>query len=144
MFIRGGLGVRTSGAAAGTPAFELIAPPTKNCILRELIITLAAATASAYGLGRPAAIGVTPTTPVNALREGIGDGIGMLSKTALAWGTPPTSPTVFNRRASLSATIGDFVDWVFDGGLYIPAGQSIVLWNIGTNSVVDLNIIIDE
>jgi hypothetical protein len=62
----------------------------------------------------------------------------------MAWGTAPTAPTNFLRRVTLPATIGAGIIWTFPRGLVIPVSSSIVIWNIGTNSVADIWIVIDE
>ena len=133
------LAVRTSSGTAATAAWEIIAGSTPgNAKLIELGIFLSAATSSVYGLGRPGAIGITPTTPVDFLQE---DPNNLLAsgvvRSAIAWQTGPTVPTNFMRRLSLPASIGAGVIWTFPEGIVIPASGSLVLWNIGTNSIVD-------
>jgi hypothetical protein len=110
----------------------------------ELGIFLAAATASTYALGRPAAIGDTPTTPVDFLQQDLAEVLaaGVL-QSAIAWGTGPTAPTAFHRRISLPATVGTGIIWTWPTGLVIPVGASIVLWNLGTNGVVDAYAVLD-
>jgi len=137
---RGSLGVRTITGTTGAAAYELIAPA--GCILREMLVTLAAATATTLGLGRPAAIGVTPTSPVLIPFE-YGSG-NLQTKTAVAWGTPPTIPASFYRRIGFPATIGSSINWTFERGLYIPAGGSIILWNLASNGVLDVSVEVDE
>ena len=64
------LAVRTTGAADASPAWEIRTGVTPGRVkVVELGLFLAAATASIIGLGRPAAIGVTPTDPVDFLQE---------------------------------------------------------------------------
>jgi len=109
--------------------------------IRELAIFLGAATASTYGIGRPAAIGVTPTTPVVGQAEDPADAAAV-GATAVAWGTRPTVPTssIYLRRISLPAAIGAGVIWTWpDGpGLVIAISQSLALYNLATNGVVDV------
>jgi hypothetical protein len=109
----------------------------------EIGLFLAAATASTFGLGRPQAIGVTPTSPVTVLQEDPGDPAGTV-QTALAWGTAPTVPLQFFRRISLPATIGTGVIWTFPRGLVIPISSSLVVWNITATGVADIYVVIDE
>ena len=109
----------------------------------ELGVFMAAATASVYGLGRPGAIGVTPTSPVAVLPEDSANPGGTV-QSALAWGTGPTAPTNFFRRIGLPATIGTGVIWTFPKGLVIPVSSSIVLWNLAANGVVDAYVVVDE
>jgi hypothetical protein len=139
---RTSLGVRTGIGTISAAALEIIPGAKSGFFLRQVDITLVAATASVYALGRPAAIGITPTTPVLVPIEG-GAGITLSASTALAWATPPTVPTSFYRRASALAAIGTMITWTF-AALWIPVGQSIVLWNLAANSVADVNIQIDE
>jgi len=139
------LGIRTSSGTAAAAAWEIRAAATPGRLrIIELGIFLAAATSSVFGIGRPAAIGVTPTTPVNFLQE---DPANILANdvalSALAWGTGPTAPTDFLRRITLPGTVGAGVIWTFPEGIVIPVSESIVLWNIGTNAVVDAYAILD-
>ena len=137
--MRVSLAVRTTGAADATPAWEIRTGATPGRVkVVELGLFLAAATASIIGLGRPAAIGVTPTDPVDFLQEDPDDVLASgVIQSALAWATPPTAPTAFLRRIALPATIGTGVIFSFPEGLVIPVSSSIVLWNLGTNSVLD-------
>lgn len=141
--IRSSIGRRTSDGTSGAAALELIAG-ARGCWIKELTIFLAAATASTYGLGRPAATGITPTTPVTSLLEGAGDDSPTV-KTALAWATGPTVPAQFFRRISFPATIGSsHLPWLFANGLWIPPNTSVVLWNLAANGVIDALIVTEE
>uniref|UniRef100_A0A6M3JF98 Uncharacterized protein n=1 Tax=viral metagenome TaxID=1070528 RepID=A0A6M3JF98_9ZZZZ len=139
------LGVRTSSGTAAAAAWEIRTGATPGRVkLLELGFFLAAATASTYGLGRPAAIGDTPTTPVDLLQEDPNNVLATaIVQSALAWGTGPTVPTAYLRRISLPATVGTGVIWTWPEGLVIPVSSSIVLWNIGTNSVVDAYAVVE-
>lgn len=136
----------TTGTGAGAAALEIIAGTLKGCWLRSIDFTLAAATASLYAIGRPAAKGVTPTTPLGFLIPESGDPVPstVTATTALAWATPPTVPAAFYKQVSLPATVGAASpQWVFDK-LFIPLGQTLVLWNLALNSAAYVNIVIDE
>ena len=138
------LGVRTASGTAAAAAWEIRTSATVRVRVLEMGLFLAAATASVYGLGRPAALGITPTTPVDFVSGDSGDPVvanAVLS--ALAWGTGPTVPAAFMRRIGLPATIGVGVVWVFSD-LVIPASGSLVLWNLATNGVVDAYAVIDR
>ena len=141
---RGSIARRTSSGTNATAALEIIAPSGKQCIVREVHVGLAAATASTYGLGRPAAKGITPTSPVAMLPDRGGNSQVFSTTTALAWGTGPTAPAQFYRRVAFPATIATEILWIFKRGIYIPAGESLVLWNLATNGVVDVSVVIDE
>jgi len=139
------LGVRTSSGTSGAAAWEIRTSANVRARILEVGVFLAAATASTYGLGRPAAIGVTPTSPVDFQPEDPADPIvvGQV-QSALAWATGPTVPAAFLRRIGLPATIGTGVIWTWPNGLVIPISSSIVLWNLATNGVVDAYAVIDE
>lgn len=139
------LGVRTSSGADATAAWEIIAGATPGRIkIMEIGIFLAAATASIFGLGRPQAVGITPTSPVDFLQEDSDDVLASgVVQSALAWDTGPTVPTAFLRRIALPAVIGTGVIWTWPKGLFIPVSDSIVLWNLGTNAVVDAYAVVE-
>jgi len=107
-------------------------------------IFLAAATATTIGLGRPQAVGITPTTPVDFLPEDPNNVLASgVAQSALAWGTKPTIPTAFLRRIALPAVIGTGVIWTFPEGIVIPVSSSIILWNLATNSVLDAYAVVE-
>ena len=139
------LGVRTLSGTAGAAAWEIRTGATPGrAKLVELGFFLAAATASQFGIGRPQAIGDTPTTPVDFLPDDPNDVLASgVIQSALAWGTGPTVPTAYRRRISLPATVGSGVIWTWPEGLVIPVSNSIVLWNIGTNAVVDAYAVVE-
>jgi len=133
------LGVRTTDGTDAAAAWEILtgATPGRAKIV-EIGFFLAAATASIIGLGRPAAKGITPTAPVDFVQEDPNDVLASgVVQSAVAWGTGPTMPGDFLRRIALPATIGTGVIWTFPEGLVIPISSSVVLWNLGTNSVLD-------
>jgi hypothetical protein len=147
------LGLRTSNVTIANATLEIIAG-LKPLKLAQMDFTLNAATASVFGLGRPAALGLTPTTPVGLLMDANGDPAAGTALVALAWGTGPTVPASFIKRISLAGEIGAPAVWSFgatdssgrvgNNGLVIPAGHSLVLWNLSAVSVVDVNLVIDE
>lgn len=139
------LAVRTSGVTTGTAAWEIRTSANVRARIMELGVFMAAATASTYGLGRPAAIGVTPTSPVDFLPEDPAEPtVSGLVQSALAWSTGPTAPTGFLARIGLPATVGTGVIWTFPRGLVIPVSGSIVLWNLATNGVTDAYAVLEE
>jgi len=133
------LGVRTIDGTDAAAAWEIRTGATPGRVkVHEIGFFLAAATASIVGLGRPAAVGITPTTPVDFLPEDPNDVLASgIVQSALAWGTGPTVPTAFIRRIALPATIGTGVIWTFPEGLIIPVSSSLVLWNLASNAVLD-------
>jgi hypothetical protein len=143
--MRVSLGVRTSDGTSGAAAWEIItgATPGRARVL-ELGFFLAAATATTIGLGRPQAVGITPTSPVDFLAEDPNDVLASgVVQSAVAWGTGPTIPTAFLRRIALPATVGTGVIWTFPEGLVIPVSSSLILWNLASNSVLDAYAVID-
>ncbi len=137
------LGIAGGVGTTGVAAAELRAGAADAIWVKEVGIFISAATASVFGLGKPAAIGVTPTTPI--LGQATNGGAAAVGATAIAWGTPPTVPAQFYRRIGLPAAIGNGIIWTFQGdGLLIPASSSIVIWNLGTNSVVTAYFVWEE
>ena len=139
------LDVLTTGVTTGTAAWEIRTGATPGrARLLELGVFLNAATASIFGLGRPQAIGITPTAPVDFLMEDPNDVLASgVVQSALAWGTGPTVPTAFFRRIGLPATIGAGVIWTFPKGIIIPVSSSLVLWNLATGSAVNAYAVLD-
>lgn len=147
------LSQRTTSGTIAAAAWEVRAGASNKPRILEIGISINAATASVFGLGRPAAIGITPTTPVTFLDESDG-GAGATTAPAgattacVAWGTGPTVPANFFRRVSLPATVGAGVIWTFLRGLGIPqlvgTTGSVVLWNITATSVADVYAVVDE
>jgi hypothetical protein len=137
------LGIRTTASQTTRACFELRADPLIDITLREIGVTLVAATASVFGLGRPQAKGITPGSPVALIPNEPGGGLSQ-AVAALSWGTGPTVPTQFIRRVSLPGTIGASVVWRFEKGFVISKAQSLVLWNISAVALADLWVTIDE
>ena len=142
------LSQRTSATSAGSAAWEIRVPSTmiNRVRLLEFGISQNAATAGVFGIGRPAAIGVTPTSPVNFLPLDPGEGgVAPAGNTTacVAWGTPPTVPTQFYWRMSFQALVGTPYVW-WPEQLFIQPGWSLVLWIIATAPVCDVWAIINE
>lgn len=134
------LGVRTTGTSSGTAAWEIRTGATPGRFrLIELGFFLVSATATAIGFGRPQAVGITPTSPVDFQHEDPNDILASgLLQSALAWGTGPTIPLNFLSRIQLPATIGAGVIWNYGpSGIVIPASGSLILWNLAANSTLD-------
>jgi hypothetical protein len=135
---------RTTNVTVANPCLEIIAGAAVRPKVLEIGIFMAAATASTFGIGRPAATGITPTTPVTMIAEDEADPAGEVT-TALAWGTEPTVPTAFFRRIALAGAVGTGIIFTFPKGLYIPAGESIVVWNISDpTGVSDIYVVIED
>lgn len=138
------LSQRTTATVAASASWEVRSTSTNKPKVMELGISQNAATAGVYGIGRPGAIGVTPTSPQTFLDEQDGNGPAGLTTAAVAWGTGPTVPTNFFRRVSCPATIGAGVIFTFPRGLGLPISGSIVVWIIATAPVCDVYAVCDE
>ena len=138
------LSQRTAVTAAASAAWEIRSASTNKPRIMEIGLSQNAATAGAYGFGRPSAIGVTPTTPVTYLDEQDGGGPAGLTTSAIAWGTGPAVPVNFLRRCSCPATIGAGIIWTFPRGVGIPISGSLVLWIVALAPVLDVWAVIDE
>lgn len=138
------LSQRTTATAAASANWEIRTTATSKPKIMELGISQVAATAGVYGIGRPGAIGVTPTSPQTFVDEGDGNAPAATTTAAVAWGTGPTVPTNFNRRLACAATIGVGAIFTFPRGLGIPVSGSIVVWIIATAPACDVYAVIDE
>jgi hypothetical protein len=138
---RGSLRRVTTLTTTATAVWELIGSTTgPRTRLMELHIFLTAATASLFALGRPAAKGVTPTSPVAIQPD---DPIEALNATvAVAWGTGPTVPAQFLRSVQLPGAIGAGIIWTFGpNGIAIPATgvNTLIVWTlsaVGANTEI--------
>lgn len=127
-------GTITTVGTTTAPSFDIKASATNSPKLMEYGINLGAATASTYGIGRPANDGsVAQTAPVLLQAENPSDPAAQTG-TAVAWGTAPTVPAVYLRRCYLPATIGAGIIWTFPRGLTLPVSKGIVNWNIAASS----------
>jgi hypothetical protein len=99
--------------------------------------------AVSYGLGRPAARGVTPTTPLTMLAEDEAGPAGTV-QTAQAWGTAPTAPANFFRRYR-NFHFNSY-DFLFPQGLVIKVSASFVIWTLtgGTATAQQVYAVVDE
>jgi hypothetical protein len=129
-------------SAAGTdetPAIEIInGHASQAAKIKRITASLVAATATSLGVGRPAAAGVTPTSPVALLTEANGANGDL--KTAIAWATPPTKPASFYRMGSAPATIGAMIIFEFEDGIILKAGQTLVVWFDTTSSICNITV----
>jgi hypothetical protein len=139
---------RTSNLTINQSAIEIIAGARMRVRIVEIHWVSATATAATYGIGRPAAKGVTPTSPipfhtmiataVPATPAGVST-----ATSALAWGTSPTNPTEYLRRFAFPATAGANYLWRPEE-LWIPPNETLVIQNITAGVASDVNIIIEE
>ena len=142
---RYGFGAVGSVTTSGAAQWEIRAGSTIRLKVYEIGFFLTAATATTFGLGRPAAIGVG-TGGVAPLPYDAGDAAAS-SLVAVSWGTTaPTAPANYFRRASLPATVGNGLIWRWseNAPLIVPASGSIVLWNLATNAACNVYVEYDE
>ena len=146
------LRTRTTVGTTGAACYEMRAASGARVRVREIGIFLAAATASTYGIGRPAAIGVTPTAPVTFIPQDYAEPAGTTTA-AVAWATGPTVPAQFLRVVGLPAAIGNGVIWTFGPNEFVvgpiqgaaAAVNSLVVWNLATNSAAtDIYVVVEE
>jgi hypothetical protein len=123
----------TSGAAAA--AIAEIIPATlaagkRPPEIREIGIFNVTGVAAELGVGRPAAIGITPATITTVQAGNSFDTIAGNTTIANTWGTAPTAPATFTRRFELQAVVGAGVIFTWGSG-------ELVLWSgAAINTVV--------
>jgi hypothetical protein len=128
------LGINTTVATTGAACVEIRTDANTRFRIREIGLSIGIATASVYGVGRPAARGITPTTPIDFLPYDVADApVSGFLTSSVAWGTGPTAPAAFFRRFNFPAAIGGGIVFTFDD-LIIPVSGSLVIWNLGTNA----------
>lgn len=113
-------------AATATPIVALRCPATERMALRELGITLQAATSTRLGLARASVVSVTPTGNFAGQNKIPGAPAGG-STLVTGWTTIPTAAGVPLRRVTLPAAIGAGVVWTWpaDDPLVIGLGSAI-------------------
>jgi hypothetical protein len=134
------LGVVTPAPAANGFFFDLAAAATDRLNIREIGVSLNAATASTLALFRSTAIG-TRTTPTTGLAEDPADPAGT-GTIATAWSVNPTMAAAALRRLALPATAGAGIVWTwpYGKGLVVPVSASIVLQNVGAAAASALSV----
>lgn len=138
------LAQRTTQTTSANAAWEIRSTAGNKPTLLVMEASQNAATAGVYGLGTPAAIGITPTSPQTFLSEADGNGATGLTTAAVAWGTGPTVPANFTRRYTCAATVGVGFIYLPPGGLQLAVSSSFVLWLIGTSPVLDCSASVSE
>lgn len=135
---------RSTALTTGLASLSIITASTDRAVILESGIFLAAATASVFALGRPAANGVTPTSPTALQAEDAGSPTATATF-ALAWGTAPTAPTVALRRWAGPATIGTGVIFTYPRGIVIAISSNYVHHNLAaTVAAADHYVCLDE
>jgi hypothetical protein len=134
---------RTSNVTTAAACFEIRSASTNNPRILEIKITLVTAAATVIGVGKPAAIGVTPTSPKTVIPENQLVTATGLTTTAVAWATGPTVPANYLDRISFPATIGAGIVLTYDD-LRLATSNSIILWNILGGATLDVGVKVDE
>lgn len=133
-------GWATTAAATVAPYAEIRTGANNPITIYEMGWFINAATASAVGIYRPTAIGVTPGTTVIPVPV---DDTGATSTVTIAntWGTAPTiGANVSLRRGSTPATLGAGVVWTWPvQPLHVPKASSLVIWNFSGTTASVLN-----
>lgn len=138
------LAQRTSNVTINQTHWSVISAATNKPKIMEMGLTMITGTASVFAVGRPAAVGITPTSPVTFLDEGDGGGPAGLTTACLAWGTLPTPHTQSLRRYSMPATIGAGFIATFPRGLAMPISQNVTILNITASVTTDVYAVVDE
>lgn len=138
------LSQRTIVTAAAGSNWEIRTAATDLPRVMEIGIINVTAVAGVYGIGRPAAIGVNPTTPVTFIAEDPADPVSTVTACVGWTTTAPTLPANFFRRAITAAAIGAGILFTFPRGLKIAVSNSIVVWVIATAPVCDVWATLDQ
>lgn len=135
--------VRTTNFTINQACAELRTTASVNCRLLEISVVQVTGTAQSLGFGRPAAIGVTPSTTITMQRDNGADPAAVTT-IATAWGTAPTNPTTYMRRWNSAGTAGVGVVFSFPRGIVVPVSSAFVVQNVTTSVASDVNMVIDE
>ena len=132
----------TSGAAAhaiGEIIPATLAAGKRPAEIREIGVFNASGAAAEIGVGRPAAIGITPATEVTVQAIDSMDVIAGNTVIAGTWGTAPTVPGTFMRRAALQSVTGGGVIFVWNPGEFVlwsgAAINTVIIWQFGAVAV---------
>ena len=137
------IGVRTSNTTINNASVQLYTTAAVKFRLLECSLVQVTGTASSYGLGRPAALAITPGTITVLQRDDSADP-ACVTSTALTYGTSPTAPTVYLRRWNSAATVGVGIVWTFPRGIMIPVSGALVVFNVSATVALDVNFAGDE
>jgi hypothetical protein len=123
------VGLTKTTTAAAVAICEIIpaslATAKRPPSIREIGVFNASSTAATIGFGQPTAIGVTPGTEVTVQATNTIDTIAGNTVVAASWGTAPTAPTTYRRRADLQAIQGAGVVFTWNP-------EEVVMWSGAT------------
>ena len=112
---------------------------SRNPEIREIGIFNNSGAAAEVAIGHPAAIGITPATLTTVQAMNGMDVIAGKTTVATTWGTAPTAPATFMRRATLQTVVGSGVIWVWNPGEFVlwqgSTLNTLVLWQLSTVAV---------
>lgn len=138
------LGLRSTALTTGLASLTLLTAASQRSIIQEIGVFLAAAAASVFAFGRPAANGVTPAA-TNLFQAEDPSSVPAVSGGVLAWTTAPTAPTLAQRRWSGPATIGVGVIFTFPRGILVAVSSNYVVHNLAaTVAASDIYMTEDE
>lgn len=116
-------------ATAGAPLCAIRAPATETCRLRELGVTLVAATSTLLGLARATTVSVTPgTTTAGQAKHPLAPVSGTL--TVSSWGTVPVISASYFRQIVLPAAIGAGFIWTWPADDPLIVGNGVAIGEI--------------
>lgn len=127
-----------------TAAWELRAGASSRARLLELWVVSNQTTQNDSGLGRPGAVGITPSGTITLVAVNPSDPASTV-QTANNWVTFPTVPANYFRRMSTQASyVGGGYYLAFPRGLVIAASGSLVLWNLSASCERTITVLVDE
>jgi hypothetical protein len=132
----------TTGSAQGIAEIipATLATGKRPPSVREVGVFNQSGAAAEIGLGQPTAIGVTPAGEVTVQAINTIDTIAGNTVVATSWGTSPSAPTTYRRRAELQALAGAGVIWQWNPDEFIlwsgATISTVVLYQISTAAVV--------
>lgn len=128
------VGFNSTVTTTGAGRWQLRAGSADRIAVVEIGLTIAAATASTYGLYRSATLGTASTTIVPVPHDPADGASAAVFETA--WSAAPTiSTNVALRRVSLPATIGAGFIWQFyDKPVMVAVSAGLILWGLSTTA----------
>lgn len=132
------VGIATVAPVTVANYMSMISTAACRARIREIGLSVNAATASSVGIGHPGNTAV-PTGLTVGQSTDVNDQTALAS-VASTWSTPPTVPAQFFRRIVLPAVIGAGIVWVWNPGQEITlekvttANGQLTFWNFGAGT----------
>lgn len=134
----------SSLATSGFAFWEIINGANNEVRVMEIGITLQSSATGGIGLGFPPVAGVTPGGLKSFVAEDPNDvSVANQLRGATSWGTGPTVPTSYIRRAQYKPFMGLGTIWSFPFGLVIPASKTLAVYNTATNPTFEMYAVIE-